>query len=100
MRGGRIVYFWTFRRDTVPTEASPNMTNPHVCAHCENSAKSVTDGNGFTFSYRATRDVEIEMFLHDGCAEAWALAFGVENPSTKQTETVAAAGAGSAEATI
>jgi len=40
------------------------------------------------------------MFLHDGCAEAWALAFGVENPSTKQTETVAAAGAGSAEATI
>jgi hypothetical protein len=60
------------------------VTRQTLCAHCEDRNNPVTPENGFNFRYRVTQADEIEMLLHDECAEKWASGFGVENPSASR----------------
>ena len=78
-----IVYFCTLQGATLTPEVSRYMPSPNVCAHCEDPAIPVLGGNGFSFQYKATAEVAIELHLHDSCAEQWATAFSVVNPTNK-----------------
>jgi hypothetical protein len=53
------------------------VTQP--CSHCEDFENPVTSENGISVKY-PVYDVEIELYLHHDCAEAWSLEFGIPIP--------------------
>ncbi len=52
------------------------MSKPNVCAQCEDRNNPVTTESGFTFRYQVTKEVDVEMWLHNACSEAWWQDFG------------------------
>ena len=64
---------------TILDHVALNPTN-HACDHCEDLDNPVTPQNGFSLLYRATDEIEIEVFLHNSCAETWCRLFGIQLP--------------------
>jgi hypothetical protein len=64
----------------MPTEPHHLAIHPdkHLCAQCENATYIVTPENGFSVRYPITENVDIQVFLHNDCAQDWSRAFGVE----------------------
>jgi hypothetical protein len=58
----------------------------HICAHCEDLNNPVTPENGFNFQYRDMPEVEIEMWLHNYCSDAWCLEFYVGGETKQRTQ--------------
>ncbi len=61
----------------MPSECHNLSLHPHthLCAHCEDPANPVTIENGVRVLYPAGESLNIEVFLHRDCAEAWKRAF-------------------------
>ena len=55
----------------------------HTCGHCENQNNPITPQNGFSVKYRATEELDMEVFVHNECADACCRDFGVQLPATR-----------------
>jgi hypothetical protein len=56
----------------------------HICNHCEDFNKPVTPENGISLKYPVENQpdgLELDLYLHDACAEAWSLAFDIPVPA-------------------
>jgi hypothetical protein len=59
-----------------------------VCGHCEDRNNLVTPQNGVSVRYYVIENLQIEIFLHNTCAEAWSQQFDIPIPrKTQKQET-------------
>jgi CheY-like chemotaxis protein len=54
----------------------------HPCSHCEDFKNPVTPENGISVKYPVD-GVEIDLYLHQECAEAWSKQFGISLPQRR-----------------
>jgi hypothetical protein len=62
----------------------------YTCNHCEEGYEPVTPENGISLKYPVD-GLEIDLYLHHACAEAWSREFGVPLPSHATTDSLIAA---------
>ena len=67
----------------MPTESYHLALYPcsHICGHCEDAYCPVTPENGLSVLYRVDENLDIEVFLHSRCVEAWCREFDVPLPA-------------------
>jgi hypothetical protein len=56
----------------------------HICNHCEDFEKPVTLENGISLKYPiygSASELQIDLYLHHHCAEAWSRDFDIPLPS-------------------
>jgi hypothetical protein len=56
----------------------------HICNHCEDFEKPVTLENGISLKYPiygSASELQIDLYLHHRCAEAWSRDFDIPLPS-------------------
>jgi hypothetical protein len=58
---------------------------PHVCNHCEDQQNPVTFENGRTVLYRISDGLQLEIYLHYKCEEAWSRDFDLPLPPESKT---------------
>jgi hypothetical protein len=51
-----------------------------ICGHCEDKNELVTPENGVSVNYEIAESLQIEIFLHLTCAEAWSQQFHLPIP--------------------
>jgi hypothetical protein len=49
----------------------------HFCNHCENFESPVTSTNGISIAYPVDAELQIDVHLHNECAEAWSKDFDI-----------------------
>lgn len=57
-----------------------------ICNHCEDFKNPVTLENGTSLKYPVETqpvDVQFDLYLHDGCAEAWSRAFDIPDAGAR-----------------
>jgi len=55
----------------------------HICNHCEDFENPVTSENGTSLKYPVETQpggLEVDLYLHEGCAEAWSRDFNIPVP--------------------
>jgi hypothetical protein len=58
----------------------------NICGHCEDRNNLVTPQNGISVAYKIAESLQIEIPLHNTCAEAWSLQFNIPIPETTRQE--------------
>jgi hypothetical protein len=49
---------------------------PYICGHCEDASDPVTPENGVVKSLNVGEGLEVAIYLHLKCVEAWEQKFG------------------------
>jgi len=63
-------------------QQSMNTCGTNICGHCEDRNNLVTPQNGVSVAYYVIESLQIEVFLHNTCAEAWSQPFNIAIPET------------------
>src|SRR5271156_61708 len=65
-----------------PSTQQSRQPRAKICGHCEDQNNLVTPQNGVSVNYEIAEGVQIEIFLHHACAEAWSQHFHIPIPET------------------